>query len=123
METNRFTPAEITKCDECFSIPLYQRLFEWEEPQIIGLLNDLKKSKDKNRPYYIGMLTATQGKDLVDGQQRFTVMMLMGIVFKDYWKEGWEKFIKTNNNKPRLHFKARPDDEEYLAICIIFVRI
>ena len=110
---NRFTPETI---DECFSIPLYQRLFEWEEPQITGLLNDLEKSYDKEKPYYIGMLTATKDKDLVDGQQRFTVMMLMGIVFKNYWDE-WKKFIKFNDN-PRLRFKARPDDEAYLTSLI-----
>jgi len=114
MSDNRFTPESIAKSNQVFNIPLYQRLFEWGEQQIERLLDDLyqsfKKAHDKPEPYYIGMLTAIRHNkilDLVDGQQRFTVMMLLGKTF------GWDDFTKPNNN-PRLKFAARPSDERYL---------
>ena len=115
MVENKYTPSTIGNIR--FSIPLYQRLFEWEEMQITQLLNDLyssfKKSKDNPQPYYIGMLTIYKENEiysLVDGQQRFTVLMLMAIAFEtDYWKQ----FLKTNN-MIRLSFFARKKDESYL---------
>jgi hypothetical protein len=117
MECNRYTPKEIGEDTIRFSIPLYQRLFEWEKPQIIQLLNDLKSSfdKDSNKPYYIGMFTVykrNNGFDLVDGQQRFTVLMLMGIAFK------WNKLLRLEGNNLRLSFFARKKDEQYLISMI-----
>jgi hypothetical protein len=112
MET-KYTPASIEKdIEKQFSIPLYQRLFEWQESEIIQLLNDLKTASENEvkQPYYIGMLTAykkSNGFDLVDGQQRFIVLMLLGIYFK------WEEFLKIGDNI-RLSFFARKNDEKYL---------
>lgn len=110
MSNNKYTPTTI---DIFFTIPLYQRLFEWEQPQILQLLNDLYSNfkKDKTSPYYIGMLTVFKGNgeerySLVDGQQRFTVLTLMGIVF------GWNDFLFKE--KMRLHFSARSRDQKYI---------
>jgi len=115
MENNKYTPNEIALSNIRFSIPLYQRLFEWEEVQIVQLLNDLYSSfyKEAEAPYYIGMLTAykNNGKyDLVDGQQRFTVVMLMAIAF------GWSEVlnIEVGSEDLRLTFSARSKDTEYL---------
>ena len=112
MENNKLTPATIGK--HKFTIPLYQRLFEWEEDQVNQLLNDLLQSyiEDEEQPYYIGVLTVFKDEfqdrfSLVDGQQRFTVLMLMGIVM------GWEDFLFINGEL-RLTFFARKNDEEYL---------
>lgn len=112
IKENKYTPETI---DHFFSIPLYQRLFEWEETEIIQLLSDLFSSfkKDSSAPYYIGMLTVYKGASeerysLVDGQQRFTVLCLMGIAF------GWEEFLK-NGDDYRLSFFARKNDEGYLS--------
>lgn len=120
MENNKYTPNEIGTSNILFSIPLYQRLFEWEEDQIVQLLNDLYSSyeKDVKAPYFIGMLTAYKNKnngkyDLVDGQQRFTVIMLMAIAF------GWNKLAKLEDDKLRLSFSARTKDTEYLMAKIL----
>ena len=108
-----FTPYAISLNDALFfSIPLYQRLFEWGEEQITQLLDDLYSSykRDNKSPYYIGMLTTKElgnNKELVDGQQRFTAMVLLGIHF------GWKEFLLVDN-EPRLHFTARIEDKEYL---------
>lgn len=109
-----YTPYSISEeTGLIFSIPLYQRLFEWGEEQITQLLDDLHSGfkRDPNAPYYIGMLTAKETghhKELVDGQQRFTVMILLGIHF------GWDSFLTTSSGTPRLQFSARDEDKEYL---------
>ena len=87
-----YTPRKIVDSGLFFSIPLYQRLFEWGEDQIIQLLDDLYSSykRDKESAYYIGMLTVKRTEssiELVDGQQRFTAMILLGIHFK------WNDFL------------------------------
>ena len=67
-----FTPYAISLNDALFfSIPLYQRLFEWGEEQITQLLDDLYSSykRDNKSPYYIGMLTTKElgnNKELVE---------------------------------------------------------
>ncbi len=119
MADNKYTPESIDESiDKTFIIPLYQRLFEWEEAQVLQLLNDLYASYKKapESPYYIGMLTAFKGNgetrySLVDGQQRFTVLTLLGIVFE------WKDFLKVGGDL-RLSFFARKKDEEYLN-CLI----
>ena len=112
----RYTPRGIVTAKEYYSIPIYQRLFEWEEENVLTLLGDLKRAKDKGlKGYYVGMLTATEGSnELVDGQQRFTVMMLMGCVFQQYDQGDvhWKSFLF--DNKIRLHFSSRPSDENIL---------
>lgn len=116
MENNCFTPEKIAHSELVFSIPLYQRLFEWGEAEVMKLLEDLWEHYDRHRsggqPYYFGMLTVHKGEDgrydLVDGQQRFTVMVLMGIVC------GWSAFLESHG-KGRLDFYARDKDKEYLV--------
>lgn len=78
-----YTPHTITENKLFYSIPIYQRLFEWDTDNIVTLLEDLKKAfelSDGKDDYYIGMLTSTKDNELVDGQQRFTVMMLLGSI-------------------------------------------
>lgn len=110
-----------------YQIPIYQRLFEWDQEKIEQLLNDLYISykKDETEPYYVGMLTSTvegedlaEGNNLVDGQQRFTVMTLIGLVMRSYCKE-WNDFIKISSEQTRLFFAARPDDQAYLEYKIL----
>lgn len=111
-----YTPRKIVDSGLFFSIPLYQRLFEWGEDQIIQLLDDLYSSykRDKESAYYIGMLTVKRTEssiELVDSQQRFTAMILLGIHFK------WNDFLylsTEHDNILRLQFTAREEDKKYL---------
>jgi len=112
MNNNKYTPENI---NNRFVIPLYQRLFEWDENEILQLLNDLYTSfkENKENPYYIGLFTVFQNEgeteySLVDGQQRFTVLTLMGIAF------GWRDFL-VSNGVNRLLFFARKKDEQFLT--------
>lgn len=115
--SHRFTPSSIGE-HYLFSIPLYQRLFEWEKAQVTQLLSDLYTSFliSAQQPYHIGVLTVFYDKSLnryslVDGQQRFTVLMLLGIVLE------WDAFLKVNGVL-RLSFFARNKDEHYLKASI-----
>jgi hypothetical protein len=114
-EDNLYTPQKIVENECLFNIPLYQRLFEWEKEEVEQLLQDLwyayRKSKDA--PYYIGMLTAVEKNekfDLVDGQQRFTSLILLAIVLCKY-NPIWNTFLSTD----RLSLSARSKDSEYLT--------
>lgn len=111
MET-KYTPSLIAESSILFSIPLYQRLFEWEESQINQLLKDLKAGFEKQpeEPYYIGLLTVHKKDlvDLVDGQQRFTVLMLLAIALD------WDKSFTFYNDTLRLKFRSRSKDATYL---------
>ena len=76
----KHTPNTIAKNNLFYTIPIYQRLFEWDDDNIMTLLEDLKKEYDQTNgenDYYIGMLTSTKDNELVDGQQRFTSLTLL----------------------------------------------
>ncbi len=116
----RYTPEIIVRDGLMFSIPIYQRLFEWSRDNVYQLLTDLKNAylDAADKDYYIGMLTTTTidgKKQLVDGQQRFTVLTLLGCVLqKD--KENkleWKNFLLCDGT-PRLYFDARKKDNVYL---------
>ena len=119
-QNNRFTPKDISDGDLKFAIPVYQRLFAWRRNEIRKLLFDLKEHFGKNSsPYYIGMMTviSNNGKyDLIDGQQRFTVMMLIASELRKY-DDRWDKFLKYEyeyENVCRLAFTARSADNNYM---------
>ena len=115
MDERRYTPELVVSENLTFSIPLYQRLFAWGEKQVLGLMNDLHEHFEQgDSPYYLGMLSCIANKghyDLIDGQQRFTIMTLMGIVLRDYCPS-WNAFIDGGK---RVSFIARTKDKEYLA--------
>ena len=107
------------------NIPIYQRLFVWEEEQINLLLNDLYNSSPSNKdkvPYYIGIITVVEnnGKwDIVDGQQRLTFLSLFGafcLSSETQNKQQWQNFlfITDEKNELRIHYMGRPEDREDL---------
>lgn len=116
----KYTPASIVENNLLFTIPIYQRLFEWDEENILTLMNDLLQAFEKSKgseDYYIGMLTSkleNGSNELIDGQQRFTVLMLIACALKEY--KNWEDFL--GNNPLRLRFTSRPKDDDFLRSLI-----
>ncbi|MBE6255939.1 MAG: DUF262 domain-containing protein [Prevotella sp.] len=116
----KYTPASIVENNLLFTIPIYQRLFEWDEENILTLMNDLLQAFEKSKgseDYYIGMLTSKLENgcnELIDGQQRFTVLMLIACALKEY--KNWEDFL--GNNPLRLRFTSRPKDDDFLRSLI-----
>lgn len=116
MNTNtKFTPADIVTSEDYFIVPLYQRLFAWTKKEVSSLLLDLKFHFEQHpgEPYYLGVVTTIIDKQqycLVNGQQRFTVLILMASVFM-HFSENWRRFFEGGK---RLELFARENDEKYL---------
>lgn len=120
-ESYRITPEYIVANKILFRIPLYQRLFTWGESQVKQLMEDLRAHFEKpiKKAYYLGMITVVrQGErlDLIDGQQRTTVLMLLAIGFMKTLpecesKHNWSKLFHSSK---RVFFNGRSDDREFL---------
>lgn len=115
----RLTPEIIVAKDLSFAIPIYQRLFTWDKKQVKRLMEDLYNHyidcDRRDCPYYIGALSCVRHGnryDLIDGQQRMTVISLIGIAINsnDKLDSSWCKFLA---NGERLHFVARSSDSSY----------
>lgn len=93
-----------------YVIPIYQRNYEWGEPQITQLIQDivdyiLKSKISENTPkYYIGSLIAYERKlegsviyETIDGQQRLTTLtILLNVIKKEYSTIDLSWYIKLN---------------------------
>lgn len=133
MEENKsycIVPADVANEEKhmLFRIPLYQRLFAWSPFEVHQLMEDLKSHFKKHgsdtKKYYLGMLTVVKqdGRlDLIDGQQRMTVLSLLSIGFiralehvDKAVSDKWKKVLCDETGKPRLFFNGRSDDYAYL---------
>jgi hypothetical protein len=127
IKTFEFTPSNIG--DYLFNIPIYQRLYAWEEAEIKQLLEDLyrqfekpkPKETEQGNPYYLGNLVLFKNEnsryDVIDGQQRLTTLFLLGLVFKENYSD-WSNFLQKENNI-RLAFVAREDDNAFLKAKVV----
>ena len=102
-------------------IPIYQRLFVWDDKQIGRLLDDLHKSftQNPNQDYYIGTLTVwnqmvSSAWDVIDGQQRMTFLSLFAAYsIHKCSSSPWIKFL-TLGEKLRIEYSGRQEDQEDL---------
>jgi hypothetical protein len=104
-----------------YTIPVYQRNYAWEEPQIRQLIKDIIDSlkKSSTKKYYIGTLivdkTEINSKSLfetIDGQQRLTTLNILLIAIKNYPQF---KHINTEwFERLNLSFSNRQKSEEAL---------
>lgn len=102
---------EITNENFHFNIPIYQRLYVWGNDQIKTLLEDLNKAYKANATrYYLGGVIISKNQnniyDLIDGQQRFTTLWLIGIVLK-YRMYNFNFYHSKEIKKSRLQFSTR----------------
>ena len=88
--------------EDTYIIPIYQRNYEWEQPQIERLIRDIDNIE--NERYYLGTLVTFKRDDgsyeLVDGQQRHTTLNLIKAVLDK----------KTSFN---LKFQARSECDQF----------
>ena len=105
-----------------WTIPIYQRLFVWQEEQIWQLLDDLYEASKKSQDdYYIGIFTITVDKDehnwvVVDGQQRLTFLSLFAAwcIRKNILKDEWARFLRNGENSFRIDYFARDEEKKDL---------
>lgn len=118
-----YKPQNLAGANHGLNIPIYQRLFVWEEEQIKLLLEDLYNAyqHDKDSPYYIGIITIVKKNnrwDVVDGQQRLTFLSLFAAYCCSLDKDsGWENFL-YQDSELRINYEGRPEDREDLKIII-----
>lgn len=103
MEKLNKTISEIWNDD--YVVPLYQRNYTWQEPQIQQLIQDIYDHCHENDShYYIGSLVVLQRPDgvyeVIDGQQRLTTLHLicksLGLL-----------------DAPHLTYDSRPEVEDF----------
>lgn len=91
---------------DLYSIPIYQRNYAWESPQIEQLIQDVidYALDDERKPYYIGSLIVSgetgDGKDYlstIDGQQRLTTLSILSAVIKHKYIEVSMEWFKELN--------------------------
>ena len=127
MKTNNedlkdLTVGELFSSEDQYLIPIYQRNYEWEDKQIIQLIEDICDYyiEEEEKQYYIGTLVVDFRDDktgrfyeTIDGQQRLTTLNLLICALKAIQKEGiisdkYEGFLSKTN----IHFESRPISEK-----------
>lgn len=103
-----------------FIIPTYQRPYVWENVQVLNFLEEIQNSfKNKTETYFIGNVYVMQSFventfDIIDGQQRFTTVWLIALVYKQLNIDTeLIKFLGSSDNL-LLNFTIRKDVEHYL---------
>lgn len=114
-----------------FNIPIYQRLYVWEDEQVKTLLEDLETAYDAGKEFFYlgGVLVVESGIvengrlfDLIDGQQRFTTLWMTAIVLRGEL----EPFIETQGRLQKRHrvsFSIRHDIREFFRQRILDVSV
>lgn len=101
-----------------YVIPIYQRNYEWGEPQITQLIQDivdyiLKSKGLENKPkYYIGSLVTYERKlegsviyETIDGQQRLTTLTILLTVIKNEYSTidlSWYKKLNLSFDSRKI---------------------
>ena len=114
------TPADIVVMSNRLVVPIYQRLFVWDDTRIEQLLSDLYDEMPNANPYYIGIITVRDDGngawELVDGQQRMTFMTMLGCLLcyrmKGECNDTWYKFVWYEDRQPRIGYVGRDEDQE-----------
>jgi hypothetical protein len=92
-----------------YTIPLYQRNFAWRTEEIHQLLQDIHEAcrKKPEGNYYIGSLVVMKRHngdyEVIDGQQRLTVISLIAILLKKL-------------SRPVLFYDSRPEVQEFFEL-------
>ena len=141
-EIKKAITIEEVLSNDSYIIPIYQRNYEWEQPQIERLIKDIN-SIGENERYYLGTLVTFKRNDgsyeLVDGQQRHTTLNLIKAVldkktlfnlkfqarsecqlfFEKLSKDGIEKspptILKTHNLKQGIEIIESVFNEIFLT--------
>lgn len=118
-----------------FQVPVYQRPYRWTRTEVDELWNDIYEAFTNNKEdakqdinYFLGSIITvpdkkTGYKDIVDGQQRITTLMIMfNMIFKIFpnLNENSEnanaitnkmvgKCIRNDNDRERLRLQTHPN--------------
>ena len=106
---------------ETYRVPIYQRNFAWEEPQIFQLVEDIAHAQEEGneKNYYLGILVVHEKTEYgrivyetIDGQQRLTALFILLCVLK---KEFGQK-IDQEFKRDTLDFESRDISDRTLDV-------
>lgn len=84
--TREVTPADLFEGDHFYRVPSYQRPFSWDDDQFEDLISDTVEA-NWDESYFVGTIVFHQNDngiyDIVDGQQRFTALMILFATIRD----------------------------------------
>lgn len=76
--------------DKRFTIPIYQRNYDWRKSHCETLFNDIQKMMKHHKDYFIGSIVLLQDQInealVIDGQQRITTISLLMLAMANYLK-------------------------------------
>jgi hypothetical protein len=111
--------------EDKYLIPIYQRNYEWEDKQIVQLIEDIKDYylEENDKLYYIGTLIVDFRKtdddayfETIDGQQRLTTFNIIVCVLKQLERERkLPESIIPYLQKTNIHFESRPNSEKTIT--------
>ena len=98
-----------------YIIPIYQRNYAWEQPEIEQLFNDISNAiENKLSQYYIGTLVVFEKENyfqIIDGQQRHTTLSLIHASIQNrFIPELNDKFMLDKSN---LHYESRKESKYF----------
>ena len=106
-----------------FIIPVYQREYSWERPQLEDLWNDVTLAGEDGMTHFIGSFlyipeedstaTSIHRKLLIDGQQRMTTLSLLLAALLDYLDEDDSRAQFLTDLSPRSLRKSYLFNDDY----------
>ena len=114
--SQKYSLADIVNENLIFNIPIYQRLYVWDDEIVRVFMSDLKNAflESKQKDYFIGSIVYVKNEtencyDLIDGQQRNTTLWLISNVLGN----DLDNFAFVDKNRMRLKFSIRQKVTEY----------
>lgn len=127
IKSSKISLQDVVSKNFFFNIPIYQRLYVWEEDQIKTLLEDIETAFDTQKDiFFLGGVLVVENEhladglvyDLIDGQQRFTTLWMMSLVFQNSLLPFIER-KEVDKNRHRVHFAIREDIYQYFKHYIL----
>lgn len=115
---------ELLKDDAGYLIPMYQRNYAWEKPEIEQLIQDVMDCQQRfadgsgTQHYYIGTLVVQQRRsdgrfEVIDGQQRFTTLLLVALCLKNLGEKAG--YSMSWLERVNLEYESRPMSSKTLS--------
>jgi uncharacterized protein with ParB-like and HNH nuclease domain len=109
IKSSKSSLSEIVHDNLQFNIPIYQRLYVWDNEIVKVFLTDLKNAflETSDQDYFIGSIVYVKNDcdtyDLIDGQQRNTTLWLISNVLG----HDLDNYAFVDGEKMRLNFSIR----------------
>jgi hypothetical protein len=121
----------ITSGKKTFTIPVYQRNYEWKEQECLKLFSDIEAIASGNKSHFIGTIVYVTSENsnatwseftVIDGQQRITtLMLLLKAIYdltndEDTKSEIWDDYLTNKRAREEKHrIKLKPIDSDSLT--------